>query len=99
MTAGSNDYCTVPTTTDAYAGFYYSNGGTNWTDSLLPGYPTDTSAEGRRSPLLGLVVSTGDPVQDFDRSDHLFYGVIGFNRTKPTNGSILVARYDWPRLH
>jgi hypothetical protein len=100
MTAGSNDYCGVPTTTDAYGGFYYStNGGTAWTTSLLPGYPTDTSAEGSDcalTPQHCLVVSTGDPVQAFDRWNHVFYGVIGFNRVHPQNGSIFVARYDWP---
>ena len=100
MTAGSNDYCSVPTTTDAYAGFYYSSdGGTNWTDSLLPGYPTDTSAEGSNcsiTPQHCLVINTGDPVQAFDRWGHVFYGVIGFNRAKPQNGSIFAARYDWP---
>ena len=96
MTAGSNDYCTVPTTTDAWAGFYYSgDGGANWVNSLLPGYPTDTSAEGRASPLFGLTVSSGDPVQDWDRTNHLYYGGIAFNRTRPTNGSIWVARYNW----
>ena len=100
MTAGSNDYCTVPTTTDAYAGFYYSsNGGSTWTNSLLPGYPTDTSAEGSDcsiTPQHCLVINTGDPVQAFDRWGHVFYGVIGFNRDKPQNGSIFAARYDWP---
>jgi len=100
MTAGSNDYCSVPTTTDAYAGFYWSmNGGATWTDSLLPGYPTDTSAEGSNcsiSPQHCLVVNTGDPVQAWDRWGHVFYGVIGFNRTRPSNGSIFAARYDWP---
>src|SRR5215211_1110748 len=100
MTAGSNDYCAVPTTTDAYAGFYYSSdGGTNWTDSLLPGYPTDTSAEGSDcsiTPQHCLVINTGDPVQAFDRWGHDFYGVIGFNRARPQNGSIFAARYDWP---
>ena len=56
MTAGANDYCPVATTTDAWAGFYYSsNGGASWVNSLLPGYPTDTSAEGRASPLFGFV--------------------------------------------
>ncbi|HUQ22051.1 MAG TPA: sialidase family protein, partial [Gaiellaceae bacterium] len=100
MTAGSNDYCTVPTTTDAYAGFYYStNSGSTWTDSLLPGYPTDTSAKGSDcsiTPQHCLVINTGDPVQAFDRWGHVFYGVIGFNRSKPSNGSIFAARYDWP---
>jgi hypothetical protein len=47
MVAGANDYCSTPTAGDAWAGFYYSsNGGDTWTNSLLPGYPTDTSAEG-----------------------------------------------------
>src|SRR6266498_3708893 len=45
MTAGSNDYCALPTTTDAYAGFYYTTLFRS-SNSLLPGYPTDTSAEG-----------------------------------------------------
>ena len=99
MTAGSNDYCTTPTTTDAWGGFYYSaNGGGAWTNSLLPGYPTDTSAEGSNcsiTPQHCLVVSSGDPVQAFDRWGHVFYGVIGFNRVRPQNGSIFAARYDW----
>jgi hypothetical protein len=99
MTAGANDYCSTPTTTDAYAGFYYSSdGGASWTNSLLPGYPTDTSAEGADcsiTPQHCLVINTGDPVQAFDRWGHVFYGVIGFNRTMPQNGSIFAARYDW----
>src|SRR4029450_8878764 len=61
MTAGPNDYCTVPTAGDAWAGFYYSSdGGTTWTDSLLPGYVGDTSAQGLASPLQGRVGSAGD---------------------------------------
>jgi hypothetical protein len=99
ITAGSNDYCAVPTTTDAYAGFYYSSdGGASWTDSLLPGYPTDTSAEGSDcsiSPQHCLVINSGDPVQAWDRWGHVFYGVLGFNRARPGNGSIFAARYDW----
>ncbi|MBA3734071.1 MAG: exo-alpha-sialidase [Actinobacteria bacterium] len=99
MTAGSNDYCSVPTTTDAYAGFYWSDSrGASWKNSLLPGYPTDTSAEGSNcniTPQHCLVINTGDPVQAFDRWGHVFYGVIGFNRSKPSNGSIFAARYDW----
>jgi hypothetical protein len=96
MTSGANDYCPVPTIGDAWAGFYYSsNGGSSWVNSLLPGYPTDTSAEGRASPLFGFVLGAGDPVQDWDRSNHLYYGGIAFNRVRPTNGSIWVARYNW----
>ncbi len=96
MTAGSNDYCTVPTAGDAWAGFYYSSdGGQTWTDSLLPGYPGDTSAEGQASPLQGQVGSAGDPVQAWDNFGHLYYGGISFNRAKPQNGDLWVARYSW----
>ena len=99
MTAGSNDYCPTVTTGDSWAGFYYSNnGGEDWTASLLPGYPTDTSTEGRQSPLYRFVTSAGDPVQAWDRWGHLYYGGIAFNRTRPANGSIWMARYDWPML-
>ena len=96
MTAGANDYCTVPTVGDAWAGFYYSsNKGSTWVNSLLPGYPTDTSAEGQASPLYRFVLGAGDPVQDWDRANHLYYGGIAFNRVKPGNASIWVARYNW----
>jgi hypothetical protein len=97
MTAGANDYCTVATIGDAWAGFYYSsNGGSSWVNSLLPGYPTDTSTEGQASPLHGFVGAAGDPVQAWDTNGHVFYGGIAFNRVKPFNGSIWVARYNWP---
>jgi hypothetical protein len=97
MTSGSNDYCAVPTSGGTWAGFYYSsNGGQTWVDSLLPGYPADTSTEGRQSPLFGLANNAGDPVQAWDNDGHLYYGGIAFNRTKPANGSIWVARYNWP---
>jgi hypothetical protein len=97
MTAGANDYCPVQTITDAWAGFYYSaNGGAGWTNSLLPGYPTDTSTAGQASPLFNLVVGAGDPVQDWDRNKHVYYAGIAFNRVHPQNGSIWLARYVWP---
>ena len=34
-------------------------------------------------------------MQDWDRTNHLYYGGIAFNRAKPANGSIWVARYNW----
>ena len=96
MTAGANDYCPVPTNGDAWAGFYFSSdGGATWTNSLLPGYPQDTTAEGLASPLHGLAGSAGDPVQAWDRFGNVYYGGIAFNRTQPANGSIWVARYSW----
>jgi hypothetical protein len=97
MTAGANDYCGTQTIGDAWAGFYY-NDGTGWKNSLLPGYPTDTSAEGQASPLYRFVGAAGDPVQAWDTEGHVFYGGIAFNRVKPNNGSIWIARYDWPMV-
>jgi hypothetical protein len=97
MTAGANDYCNVPTGGDAWAGFYYSsNHGTSWTNSLVPGYFQDTSTAGQASPQHRFVLGTGDPVQAWDRHGHLYYGFIGFNRVKPQNASIFVAKYGWP---
>ena len=47
ITSGSNDYCTVETTDNTWAGFYRStDGGDTWRDDLLPGYPGDKSPEG-----------------------------------------------------
>jgi len=46
--SGSNDYCTVPTAGDAWAGFYRStDSGAHWTDSLLPAAAPDGG--GRRA--------------------------------------------------
>jgi len=97
MTSGANDYCTVPTAGGTWAGFYYSaDAGSSWTNSLLPGYPGDTSAAGMESPLsrLGLT-NAGDPVQAWDNDQHLYYAGIAFNRAQPALGSIWVARYAW----
>ena len=81
MTAGANDYCTTPTNGDAWAGFYFSSdSGSTWTNSLLPGYPLDTTAEGQASPLHGLALAAGDPVQAWDRFGNVYYGGIAFNR-------------------
>ncbi len=97
MTSGSNDYCTVPTTGGTWAGFAFSSDrGGSWTSSLLPGYPGDDSQAGRASPLRALgVTNAGDPVQAWDNLGHLYYAGIAFNRQRPADGSIWVARYDW----
>jgi len=84
-TSGANDYCTVPTAGDAWAGFYRSsNSGATWTDSLLPGYNGDTSTQGTSSPLHQLVaggaLAAGDPVQAWDAQGNLFYMGNNFNR-------------------
>ncbi|HUZ51775.1 MAG TPA: sialidase family protein [Streptosporangiaceae bacterium] len=106
--AGSNDYCTVPTAGDAWAGFYRSaNSGGTWTDSLLPGYAGDTSAQGTSSPLAALVaggaLAAGDPQMSWDGAGRLFYMGNNFNRgtengasglTRDNTGDIWVATYS-----
>jgi hypothetical protein len=106
-TSGSNDYCTIPNTTDAWAGFYRSSdSGANWVDSLLPGYRGDTSPEGLSSPLHAMVaggaLAAGDPVQAWDGAGNLFYMGNNFNRgladgnsfrTKDNTGDVWVATY------
>ena len=99
IVASANDYCTVPLTADAWQGIYVSkDGGVTWINSLLPGYPGDTSAAGASSPL---ATNSGDPLLDFDNNGHLFAGGISFNRTQatansgklPSDGHMYVARY------
>ncbi|PVG84785.1 hypothetical protein DDE18_04115 [Nocardioides gansuensis] len=92
IVAGWNDYCM----TDLAAGWmglgFSTDGGTTWTDSTLPGYPLDDSAEGSVSPLKGRTDS-GDPLVAFDNDGRLFVGGIAFNRAMPQNGSVFVSTY------
>ena len=97
MVAGSNDYCAEIEngSGNVWAGYYRSvDGGATWSNSLVPGYPADTSAAGIASPAHGSCAAAGDPTQSFDGAGRLYYGFICFNRVKPTNGSIYVARYN-----
>jgi hypothetical protein len=94
VTAGSNDYCAAIVNGDVWAGYYRStDGGSSWQDSLAPGYPADTSAGGIASPAHGSCGAAGDPSQAFDDAGRLFYAFICFNRGKPVNGGVYVARY------
>ncbi len=104
-TAGSNDYCTVPTTGDAWAGFYRSDtSGASWVDSLLPGYPGDASLQGQASPIPAVsgAKAAGDPVQAWDAHGSLFFMGNNFNRgvpdgnsfrTRDNTGDVWVATY------
>jgi hypothetical protein len=106
-TSGANDYCTVPTNHDAWAGFYRSaNGGANWTDSLLPGYLLDTSPQALASPVhqmaVGGATAAGDPVQAWDNSGNLYFMGNNFNRGvqngnsgdfRDNTGDVWVATY------
>jgi hypothetical protein len=94
VTAGANDYCASMVNGDVWAGYYRStDGGSNWQDSLVPGYPADTSAGGVASPVHGTCGAAGDPSQAFDPDGRLFYAFICFNRAKPVNGGVFVSRY------
>jgi hypothetical protein len=102
IVAGANDYCTIPISGDAWMGVYTSSdGGGTWRNSLIPGYPGDTSEEGMDSPLFGRNFAAGDPLLDWDNEHRLFAGGIAFNRTAPnpsgfvtpTNGDVFVSTY------
>ena len=91
IVASANDNCTTVQTADGWLGFYVSrDGGSNWVNSLLPGYPTDTSPEGRESPIFNRAWNTGDPIMDWDNDNRLFLGGVAFNRVSP-NPSFVVA--------
>src|SRR5258708_4267100 len=85
IVASANDYCTIPSFGDAWEGVYVSaNRGSSFTDSLLPGYPGDTSTAGKKSPLFGVDTAAGDPIMDWDTLGDLFVGGVAFNRTAST---------------
>jgi hypothetical protein len=105
----SNDYRLVPHTGDTWMPIYLSfDGGATWFGSppfpngyntMVPGFPTDTSPAGLASPLLGLD-GAGDPVIRFDRSGNLLVGGIAFNRDfdqgeRPLDTVSFVARYAY----
>jgi hypothetical protein len=109
VAAGANDYGMVPHTADVWFGFYLSfDGGTSWFgappypngfNTMVPGFPTDTSAAGTASPLKGLDAS-GDPVVRFGPDGDLYLAAIAFNRNfdKPDRSLdtlVYVAKYDF----
>ena len=94
VVAGSNDYCAAIVNNEVWTGYYRSeDGGATWSNSLVPGYPGDESEAGLASPAHGSCGAAGDPTQTFDADGNLFYGFICFNRAKPINGGVYVAKY------
>jgi hypothetical protein len=91
--ASWNDYCD----SDLGGGWqglaFSTDRGETWTPSKIPGYPSDTSAEGMASPLHGRQAEAGDPLLAFDSDGNLFAGGIAFNRVNPQNGDAWVATY------
>ncbi|CAN5521953.1 hypothetical protein BH18ACT16_BH18ACT16_14270 [soil metagenome] len=93
IVAGWNDYCLTDLNA-GWEGFAFSrDSGETWTNSLVPGYPQDTSAEGQASPLFGDHRFAGDPIGAFDGDGNLFVGGISFNRAGAVNGDVFVATY------
>jgi hypothetical protein len=100
VAAGGNDYRMVTVSGDVWLGVYVSaDSGATWFNTMVPGFPTDTSAAGLDSPLLGLDAS-GDPVVRFDADGNLYVAAIAFNRNfdqpeRPVDNLVYVARYDY----
>lgn len=102
LAVGVNDVRTFGISGDAWQGLSVSaDGGATWPDaaqSLVPGYPGDTSAAGQASPIFGSAAAS-DPVLAFD-NNYLYFSFIAFQRTKVTPASdknqinaVTVARY------
>src|SRR3954453_21502586 len=83
LLGSSNDYCGVYNTTDAqgfpapagpiWLGYYRSqNSGSDWTSSLVPGYPEDTSPYARLAQIR--TATAGDPVIAWDNHGRAFFG-------------------------
>src|SRR3989442_1423642 len=84
VVAGSNDYCAATVNGDVWAGYYRStNGGASWNDSLVPGYPDDSSAAGPASRGSGQGAAAGGPTPAFPRRGGPFYWFLFFHKAKP----------------
>jgi len=109
IAGGANDYRMVPHFGDAWMPVYLSfDGGATWFgappfpngyNTMVPGFPTDTSANGINSPLKNLDGS-GDPVVRFDTAGNLYIAGIAFNRNfdqpdKPVDNLVYVAKYNF----
>ena len=100
IAVGANDYRMVTVTADVWYGLYLSfDSGATWFNTFVPGFPSDTSAAGLASPLLGLDGS-GDPVVRFDADGNLYAVGIAFNRNfdqgdRPVDTLVYVARYNY----
>jgi hypothetical protein len=100
VAAGANDYRMVTVFGDVWFGLYVSaNDGATWFNTMVPGFPSDTSPAGLSSPLLNLDAS-GDPVVRFDAAGNLYLAGIAFNRDfdqpdRPVDNLVYVAKYNY----
>ena len=100
VATGANDYRMVTVFGDSWLGFSVSaDGGATWFNTMVPGFPSDTSPAGLASPLLNLDGS-GDPVVRFDAAGNLYIAGIAFNRNfdqpdRPVDNVVYVAKYNY----
>ncbi len=79
LVAGAQDLRLKGVSEHRWMGYYRSiDGGQSWTNSLMPGYPGDTSLQGLASPL-HRSNATSDPVLAFDRLGDVYYTGLVFN--------------------
>jgi hypothetical protein len=92
IAVGVNDVRTVGISNDAWQGLAVStNGGASFAfETLIPGYPGDTSAAGLASPVRGNAAAS-DPWLGFDAAGNLYFSFIAFQRTPPRKPSSTVA--------
>jgi len=91
IVAGAQDYRLRAIGGHRWHGFYRSSdGGQTWTQSLVPGFPGDTSSQGLSSPLHNFN-TTSDPVVAFDRNGNVYYAGIAFNVISSSQTSGLAA--------
>ncbi len=86
IVAGANDYrgYSALTASNQPVGYAYTStdGGSTWTDVLLPGLTWETGAVG---PLHAMDAA-GDPVVAFGPDNTVYYGNISFSRGAPADG-------------
>lgn len=102
LAVGVNDVRSLPLTGDAWQSLAFStDGGTNWAESLVPGYPGDPDCPSV-SPICGNGAAS-DPYVGFDTQDNLFFAFVAFQRAVPAQqpgttpaqaNAIAVAKYD-----
>src|SRR5690348_8789433 len=100
IVAGFIDYQTVANevpslepTSSGWCGFSFSANGKTWKNTLVPGFPADTSTAGKSSPIFG-ASQCGDPSVAWDTSGHLFFEAMA--EQPDGSATLFVARFTDP---
>ena len=93
VVASWNEYCHSDRP-DGFLGLGFStDSGETWVNSLTPGYPSDTSAEGQQSPLFGHQNQGSDPLLAFNSDGDLYTAGIAYSDAKPQDSRIYVTTW------